>query len=116
MRGDIMTKETSAQRRQAVLDALRRAMIGDKARDWYDQQAKEKYEATVGRPSKSVETVPPISEKVKARDQAGKAVGVSGKTMDKATDHDDVTPAGRTPSGPTLLVGVGGEIVPCRAQ
>lgn len=60
------------------------AMYGDNKRAYYDRQAKEKYDATVGRPSKLVETVPPISEKVKARDQAGAAVGVSGRTMDKA--------------------------------
>jgi len=65
-------------------------MIGNKARAYYEQQAKERYKATVGRPSKSVETLPPISDsensnksessgdKGKARDQAGRAVGVSG--------------------------------------
>lgn len=66
------------------LTPSQRAMIGDRARGWYDEKAKEKYDATVGRPSKSVETLPPITEKVKARDQAGKAVGVSGRTMDRA--------------------------------
>ena len=50
----------------------------------FDQQAKERYAATVGRPSKSVEHLPPINDKAKARDQAGKAFGVSGKLVDQA--------------------------------
>ncbi|HOA52223.1 MAG TPA: hypothetical protein PKI05_08190 [Thermogutta sp.] len=37
-----------------------------------DQQAKERYAATVGRPSKSVEHLPPINDKAKARDQSPK--------------------------------------------
>jgi len=59
-------------------------MIADRARDYYDQQAKERQKARTGnQPGAEVETVPPL-EKAKARDQAGQAVGVSGKTMDKA--------------------------------
>jgi hypothetical protein len=55
-------------------------MIGDKARDWYDEKAKERQ---IRKPADSVvETLP--QQNARARDQAGKAVNVSGKTMDKA--------------------------------
>ena len=52
-----------------------------RARDYYDQQAKERQK----RKSQSVvETLPPQNHE-KARDAAGKAFGVSGKQVDKAT-------------------------------
>jgi hypothetical protein len=76
------------------LTPSQRAMIGNKARDWYDAEAKKRMsaggkEAGRGRPQQGVETVPPPIDAGKARDQAGKAVGVSGKTMDKARDWYD---------------------------
>lgn len=68
------------------LDTSQRAMIAAKARDYYDKQAKERQaeQARRNQPqSQKVATLPPL-EKSKARDQAGKAVGVSGRTVDKA--------------------------------
>jgi hypothetical protein len=53
-------------------------MIAARLRPFYEAQAKERYEATVGRPKKdadkSVEKIPQI----KSRDEAGKAAGVRG--------------------------------------
>jgi hypothetical protein len=65
------------------LTPSQRAMIGNKARDWYDAEAKKRMsaggkEAGRGRPQQGVETVPPPIDAGKARDQAGKAVGVCG--------------------------------------
>ena len=56
------------------------SMVGGRAREMYDRAAKERHEKLSGRPSKSepVENLPPVSSG-KARDQAGKAVGVSGR-------------------------------------
>lgn len=61
--------------------------VGHKLRELYDTEAKERYDENVGRPSKkeSVENLPPISKgSGKARDKAGAAVGVSGKSIDFA--------------------------------
>ncbi len=55
-------------------------MIGDKARAWHEERAKERQ----GTRTDIKETLPE-SSKGQARDAAGKAVGVSGRTMDKAT-------------------------------
>lgn len=67
-----------------------RAMMAAWARGQYDKQAKERQEATRitdGKPP-VVEIVPPPGKQVengKSRDKAGKAAGVSGRTVDKAT-------------------------------
>ena len=62
-----------------------KAMIAARLRPFYEAQAKERYEATVGRPKKdadkSVEKIPQI----KSRDEAGKAAGVNSKYVDMAT-------------------------------
>jgi hypothetical protein len=58
----------------------RRAMVGDKARDVYDKRAKERQKLSEGRGKKGMVTVPHL----KARDDAGKAVGVSGSLIDRA--------------------------------
>lgn len=60
-----------------------RALLGARVRDCYDEQAKKRQKLSEGRGKKGVETVPHLNTG-KARDQAGKAVGVSGKTIDKA--------------------------------
>ncbi len=62
------------------------AMVADKVRDYYDQQAKERMveggkSAGRSRPQQGVVNLPPP---VKARDAAGKALGVSGKLVDRA--------------------------------
>lgn len=63
------------------------AWMADWGRQQYDLQAKGRQaeQARRNQPqSQKVETFPPL-EKTKARDEAGKAVGVSGRTVDKAT-------------------------------
>lgn len=63
------------------MDVGQRAMFGDKARKYYEAEAKKR------QIRKSTDSVPetfPEQKTGKARDQAGKAVGVSGRTMDKA--------------------------------
>jgi ParB-like chromosome segregation protein Spo0J len=67
------------------------SMVGARAREIYDRQAKEKMSAGGGdKKSKSAKSgmenfPPPIAEKITARDAVGKAIGVSGKTIDFAT-------------------------------
>jgi len=68
------------------LTTSQKAMIGDKARELFDERAKERQADSARRnqpQSLKVVTLPP-SEKSKARDEAGKAVGVSGSLMDHA--------------------------------
>jgi ParB-like chromosome segregation protein Spo0J len=69
------------------LTPSQRSMVGARAREWYDQQAKERQRASGGdrRSGKSVPVTVPEPIKADARDQAGKAVGVSGKLIDYAT-------------------------------
>jgi hypothetical protein len=57
------------------------AMYADKKRDYYEAEAKKRMLA--GKKSDPVETLPQ-GDTGKARDQVGKSVGVSGRTMDKA--------------------------------
>jgi len=62
------------------LDTSQRAMVAARAREYYDQRAKERQ---IRKPTDSVvEIFPP--QKGKSRDQAGKAVGISGRTVDAA--------------------------------
>jgi hypothetical protein len=56
-------------------------MVGARARNIYDRQAKERQKR---KPSVSVPVNLP-EQKGDARDQAAKAVGVSGKSIDFAT-------------------------------
>lgn len=58
------------------------AMVGARARELYDEQAKERQRVRKGHQAGStVENLPQLD---KARDAAGKAVGVSGKSIDYA--------------------------------
>lgn len=59
------------------------AMVGARARKIYDEQAKERQKLSQGRGVKGPENLPDL--KSDARDAVGKAVGVSGKTIDHAT-------------------------------
>jgi hypothetical protein len=66
------------------------AMVGARAREIYDRQAKERMSeggklAGKGRPKQGVENLPPPIENGKARDHAARAVRVSGKSIDYAT-------------------------------
>jgi hypothetical protein len=64
-------------------------MIGDRARELCDERAKERQKLSEGRGQKGVVTLPHL----KARDEAGRAVGVSGSLMDHArTVHRSVSP------------------------
>jgi hypothetical protein len=65
-------------------------MVGARARKWYDEEAKKRQEAGQerGRTAQKgmVTNMPPSeSDSGKARDQVGKVIGVSGKTIDHAT-------------------------------
>lgn len=63
------------------LTPSQKAMVAARARDMYDREAKERQKR---KPADSVvENLP--QQNTKARDAAGKAVGVSGKTVDFAT-------------------------------
>lgn len=75
------------------LTASQRSMVAARARDIYDRQAKERQQAATVKGNKTrhgiempvVENLPPLATPEKARDAAGKAVGVSGKLVDSAT-------------------------------
>lgn len=60
-------------------------MLGDRIRDAYNKAAKERQRIRKGnQPGASVENLPHLDDTGKSRDQAGKAVGVSGKSVDQA--------------------------------
>ena len=56
------------------------AMVADKARACYDKEAKERQKR---KPESVVETLPQQNH-TRARDAAGKALGVSGRSVDFA--------------------------------
>jgi hypothetical protein len=65
-------------------------MVGARAREVYDRQAKERMSAGgqvagKGRPKQGPANLPDPIKTGDARDQAGAAVGVSGKLIDAAT-------------------------------
>ncbi len=70
----------SANLHRRQLTPSQRAMVADKARGLYDKRAKERQKLSEGRGKKGVITLPPL----KARDEAGKAVGVGGSLVDRA--------------------------------
>lgn len=55
-------------------------MVGDKTREWYDRRAKERQAEGGKKHGKGVVSLPHL-EPAKARDEAGRAVGVSGQTV-----------------------------------
>jgi len=60
------------------------SMVAARARDYYDEQAKERQKARKGKqPGATPENLPDLH--TDARDAAGKAVGVSGRSVDFAT-------------------------------
>lgn len=66
------------------LNPSQKAMVAARAREIYDQQAKERQQVRKGnQPGATPENLPDLKQD--ARDAAGKAVGVSGKTVDFAT-------------------------------
>ena len=70
------------KRRQ--LSTSQRAMVGDKARELYDRQAKERQLSHLKKGNEKP-VVDNLSQREgKSRDQAGAAVGVSGMTVDRA--------------------------------
>lgn len=67
------------------LSTSQRAMVAARARKFYDDQAKERMKLSEGRGhKKGMENLPDLSTG-SARDQAGRAVNVSGKTVDDAS-------------------------------
>lgn len=71
------------------LTPSQKAMVAARVREMYDQAAKERQKAHSGTaPGKGktlVENFPQVNDGAKARDAAGKAVGVNGKYVDHAT-------------------------------
>ncbi|VTT99063.1 unnamed protein product [Gemmataceae bacterium] len=71
------------------LSTSQRAMVAARAREIYDRDAKDRQKAAGGdrksAAAKSVQANLPEPIREQARDQAGKALGVSGKTVDHAT-------------------------------
>jgi ParB-like chromosome segregation protein Spo0J len=65
------------------LSTSQRAMIGARARDYYDQQAKKRMLAGKANPPNNCSEG--STTKGDSRDQAGAAVGVSGGSIDRAT-------------------------------
>ncbi|MEN6404838.1 MAG: hypothetical protein ABFC77_00045 [Thermoguttaceae bacterium] len=69
------------------LSASQRAMVGDKARDYYDKQAKERQkEHGKTAPGKNTSGKVTGSDSGDARDAAGKAIGVSGRIESKSAE------------------------------
>ena len=63
-----------------------KAMVGARAREMYDKAAKERQKLSKGRGQKGPENLPDLNADARdARDAAGKAVGVSGKSIDFAS-------------------------------
>lgn len=68
------------------LTASQRAMVGARAREVYDKQAKERQKATLKRGNeKPVKEKLPERESGQSRDKVGDSVGVSGRYIDHAT-------------------------------
>ena len=69
------------------LTPSQRSMVGARAREIYDRAAKERQSESgkVHGRGKVVENLPPPIDSGKSRDATGKAVGVSGKSIDYAT-------------------------------
>lgn len=70
------------------LTPSQRAMVASRAREIFDRQAKERQKTggkTAGKGRPQVPAKLPEPKGGDARDQAGKALGVSGKTVDAAT-------------------------------
>jgi hypothetical protein len=66
------------------------AMVGDKARELFDQRAKDRQKLSKGRGKKGKVTLPYLNDG-QSRDEAGKAVGVSGTLIDRAKDRQKVS-------------------------
>lgn len=75
------------------LTTSQRAMLAVEILPFFEAEAEERYRETVGRPEKSVEMLPPISDPApKARDRAGAATGVSGRSVAKAKSIAEQAP------------------------
>ena len=66
------------------LEHGQRAMIGDRIRDAYDREAKERQKVRKGNQPGATPAKLPDLRFADSRDAAGKAVGVSGKSIDQA--------------------------------
>jgi protein gp37 len=98
-------------RRQLSFD--QKAIAAGKAKQAYADEAKERQRLSEGRGKKGVAPVPP-REKGKARDKAGQAFGVGGKSVDKAADIVAYAPevAEKVAAGETTLAAAAREAAP----
>jgi len=74
----------SCNLRRRDLTTGQRAMFGANKVEHYEDEAKKRQKLSKGRGKKGKETVPDLN-KGQSRDAAGATVGVSGRTIDKAT-------------------------------
>lgn len=63
------------------LTTAQRAAVAEAALAYFQEAARKRYAATVGRPPKSGATVRPSSVHTRARDEAAATAGISGKTL-----------------------------------
>lgn len=61
------------------------AMVGARARKWYDDEAKKRQQVRKGKQPGATPANLPDMQKTDARDAVGKVVGVSGKSIDYAS-------------------------------
>jgi len=83
--GDALEYVVSKNLHRRHLTTQQRAILGVKIKEAEEDRAKERRKATLkkGDEKPEVENLPQREEQGKARDVAGKKVGVSGKTIDK---------------------------------
>lgn len=74
------------------LNESQRAMVGARARKHYDDAAKERQKLSKGRGQKGPDNLPDLKTG-DARDEAGAAVSVSGKSVDHASKVLEAVPA-----------------------
>lgn len=84
---DVLSFVLSENLKRRHLDQSQKSLVGAASREWYDRQAKERQKDHGKTAPGKGKTLPANLPEVNgdARDQAAKAVGVSGKLIDYAT-------------------------------